>query len=75
MTLEQAIKIRTNQLKGEPIPALVLQEAIRVLQESQPRKGRPYKFKLPALSKDDRDRMNGLLMFNLGRLAGQRAQA
>jgi len=75
MTLEQAIKIRTNQLKGEPIPALVLQEAIQVLQESQPSKGRPYKFRLPVLTQADRDRMNGLLMFNLGRHAGARTQA
>lgn len=75
MTLQEAIEIRSQQLQGIPVKALDLQEALVLIQERPRRKpGRPYKFRLPVLSKDDRDRMNGMLLLQLGRLQG-RAEA
>lgn len=71
MTREEAIAIRTQQLRGEPVKALVLQEAIDVIQATTPvRKGRPMKFRLPVLSSEERHHMNSVLLFNLGQAIG-----
>jgi hypothetical protein len=77
VTRDEAIIIRSRQINGEPIHALQLQEAIHVIQSTTPmgsnpgRGGRPHKFRLPVLTQADRDRMNGTLLFNLGREAGR----
>jgi hypothetical protein len=62
MTKEQAMAIRSAQLRGEEVRAVDLQEAINVL--SSKRHG---KFRPPELRADLKDRANMVLMFNLGR--------
>lgn len=62
MTRERAAAIRAAALRGEPVRALELQEAINVL--STKRHG---KFRLPQLRAEVRERVNMVLMFNLGR--------
>lgn len=66
MTKEQAAAIRAAQLRGEPVKALDMQEAIRVLGDK--RKGR---VRIPALRAETRERVNLVLMFNLGKALGQ----
>jgi hypothetical protein len=66
MTKEQAAAIRAAQLRGEPVKAIDLQNAINVL--STKRHG---KFRPPELRADLKDRANMVLMFNLGRAIGQ----
>jgi hypothetical protein len=65
MTREQATAIRSAQLRGEPVKALELQEAINVL--STKRQGHS---RLPELRADVRERANLVLMFNLGKAIG-----
>jgi hypothetical protein len=65
MNKRQAAAIRAAQLRGEPVKAIELQEAISVL--SSKRHG---KMRLPRLSPDVTTRVNMVLMFNLGRAIG-----
>lgn len=62
MTKEQAKAIRAAQLRGEPVKALDLQEAIRVLGSK-----RKNHIRIPELREEVRQRVNLVLMFNLGR--------
>lgn len=62
MTRERAIAIRAAHLRGEPVKAMDLQEAIHVL--SSKRHGR---FRPPELRAEIRERVNLVLMFNLGK--------
>lgn len=70
MTKEQAAAIRAAQLRGEPVKALDLQEAIRVLGDK-----RKNKMHLPPLRQEVSERVNLVLMFNIGMALGRRAQA
>lgn len=65
MTKEQARAIRAAQLRGEPVLAVDLQTAINVLATKRHRKMR-----IPPLRDDVRNRVNMVLMFNLGRAIG-----
>ena len=71
MTREQAIAIRTRQVKGEPVPAILLQEAILVIKDTGCKKGRPEKFRLGKLTPAEKDRADGVLLFNLGKAIGR----
>jgi hypothetical protein len=71
MTREQAIRIRAAQLKGEPVPALYLQQAIEVIQNTGTKIGRPHKLKLMKIEPKERERINGILLFNLGLAIGR----
>ena len=62
VTKEQAQAIRTAQLRGEPVKAVVLQEAINVLASK-----RGNKMSLPTLRDEVSVRVNLTLMFNLGK--------
>ena len=66
MTKEQAMAIRAAQLRGEPVRAIDLQEAIHMLSSKRHGKVRP-----PELRADLRERANMVLMFNLGRAIGK----
>lgn len=66
MTREQATAIRCAQLRGEPVSVMDLQEAINVLGSKRTNKAR-----IPALRDDVRQRVNLVLMFNLGKALGQ----
>lgn len=61
MTRVTAIKIRAAALRGEPVKAMDLQEAISILSSK-----RGNKMHLPALRQEVRERVNLTLMFNLG---------
>lgn len=65
MTRERAMAIRAAQLRGEPVSAIDLQTAIAVLASK-----RGNKMRLPALRAEVRNRVNMVLMFNLGRAIG-----
>lgn len=69
MTLAEAIDLRRRALDGKAVLALDLQEAIRVIQISAVRasgsKSRD-RFHLPRLDPLERERANGILLFNLG---------
>jgi hypothetical protein len=67
MTKEMAKKIRCAHLQGKPVLALELQEAVRVLAI----KPEPKKLKLPDLSRPERERVNAILAYNLGRALGR----
>ena len=69
MTRQEAAEIRAAHLQGKPVLALELQEACRVLSK----KPEPKKLKLPDLSRPVRERVNMVLMFNLGRAMGRAA--
>jgi hypothetical protein len=71
MTRTDAIAIRVRHLCGEPVKALDLQEAILVIQSTEKRTGRPYKFKLPAIKPVDRERINACLLYRLGMALGR----
>jgi hypothetical protein len=62
MTRSEAVEVRCKQLRGEPVKALDLQEAIRTLS-----KRRDSRVKLPAMSEVARERINAILLWNLGR--------
>ena len=62
MTKEQARAIRAAQLRGEPVMAVDLQAAIAVLGSK-----RSNKMSIPALRDEVRERVNLVLMFNLGK--------
>ena len=66
MTREEALAIRTAQLMGRPVLALELQEACRVLG-----KVRDRKMRLPELPRPERERVNAVLLYNLGRALGR----
>lgn len=66
MTKQQAMAIRSAQLRGEPVKALDLQEAIRVLGDK-----RKNKMHLPALRQEVRERVNGVLLLNIGMALGR----
>lgn len=66
MTKAVAMKIRTAHLEGKPVLALELQEACRVLSV----RPEPRKLKLPDLSRPERERVNAVLAYNLGRALG-----
>jgi hypothetical protein len=69
MTKEQAMAIRSAQLRGEAVKAVDLQAAINVLGSK-----RKNKVRIPALRDEVRNRVNLTLMFNLGKaLAGRAA--
>ena len=68
MTKAEAILIRRRQLMGEPVTAGDLQEAIFTLQMK--RNGRMALPKLPAAM---RERLNAILLFNLGMAIGRGA--
>jgi hypothetical protein len=65
VTKEQARAIRAAQLRGEPVKAIDLQAAISVLSSKRHNKAR-----LPVLRQDIRERVNLVLMFNLGKALG-----
>lgn len=62
MTKNQAAAIRAAQLRGEPVKALDLQQAITVLGSK-----RSNKMRLPQLRDEVRAKVNMVLMFNLGK--------
>lgn len=62
MTKEQARAIRAAQLRGEPVKAIDLQQAITVLGTK-----RSSKMRIPPLRQEVRERANLALMFNLGK--------
>jgi hypothetical protein len=66
MNKKQAAAIRHRQLRGEPVSALDLQMAIHVLGSKRSNKAR-----IPALREEVRNRVNLVLMFNIGRAIGQ----
>ena len=66
MNKKQAAAVRAAQLRGEPVKAIDLQEAINVLGSK-----RSNKMHLPPLRADIRERVNAVLCFNLGRAVGQ----
>jgi hypothetical protein len=66
MNKRQAAAVRAAQLRGEPVKAIDLQEAIAVLGSK-----RSNRMSLPGLRDDVRQRGNLVLMFNLGRAIGQ----
>lgn len=68
MNKRQAAAVRAAQLRGEPVKAVDLQEAIAVLGSK-----RGNKMILPALRDDVQLRVNLTLMFNLGRALGRLA--
>lgn len=68
MTKERAAAIRAAQLRGEPVKAIDLQEAINVLGTR-----RRNKMALPTLRQEVRNRVNLVLMFNLGKALGAAA--
>lgn len=69
MTRAQAIAIRTAHLNGGPVLALELQEACRVL--GRERCTRKSAFKLPIMTAVQREKMNAVLLYNLGRALGR----
>lgn len=66
MNKRQAAAIRAAQLRGEPVKTVDLQEAIHVLGSK-----RSNKMTLPALRREVQERVNSVLLFNLGRAIGQ----
>lgn len=66
MTRAEATEIRSAHLNGKEVLALELQEACRILS----RERRP-KVKLPLLTAVQRERVNAVLLFNLGRALGR----
>jgi hypothetical protein len=66
MNKKQAAAIRHAQLRGDPVSALDLQVAIQVLGTK-----RSNKVRIPALREEVRNRVNLVLMFNIGRAIGQ----
>lgn len=72
MTLDDAIRIRTRQLQGEPVHALVLQRALAVIEANRPKRvGRPYKTRLPVIPAPERERLNAVLLYRLGIALGR----
>lgn len=67
MTRAVAMQIRCAHLQGKPVLALELQEAVRVLAI----KPEPKKLKLPDLSRPEKERVNAILAYNLGRALGR----
>lgn len=67
MTRKEAAEIRAAHLQGKPVLALELQEACRVLSK----KAEPKKLRLPDLSRPDKERVNAVLLYNLGRAMGR----
>lgn len=68
MNKKQATAIRAAQLRGEPVKALELQQAIAVLGTK-----RSNHAHIPKLRDDIRNKGNLVLMFNLGRAMGRAA--
>lgn len=66
MTRAEAMAIRSAHVQGKPVLALELQEACRVL--SRERKPR---IKLPIYTAIQREQMNAVLLYNLGRALGR----
>ena len=66
MTRTEAVEIRSKQLRGEPVLAMDLQEAIHTLS-----KRRDKRIRLPHLSALARERINAILLWNLGRMVGR----
>lgn len=73
MTLEHAIAVRALQLQGKPVAAGELHDALETIERHKPRPkgGRRPKFRLPLLCREERQRLNLVLMFNLGKALGQ----
>lgn len=67
MTRAEAIEVRAAHLQGRPVLALELQEACRVLSKKVERR----KLRLPELSRPEKERINAVLLFNLGRALGR----
>lgn len=67
MTRAEATAIRTAHLHGKPVLALELQEACRVLSSRRERR----RFRLPDLSRPDKEHANAVLLYNLGRALGR----
>ncbi|HET8744297.1 MAG TPA: hypothetical protein VFM98_01740 [Ramlibacter sp.] len=67
MTRAEAIAIRSAHVQGKPVLALELREAVRVLSKHREER----KLRLPDLSRPDRERMNAVLLYNLGRALGR----
>lgn len=75
MNLDDAKRIRADQLAGKPVKALELQRAVILLAESgPPRPGRRHKLHLPPLTPFARMKVNATLLFRLGLEIG-RAEA
>lgn len=68
MNKRQAAAVRAAQLRGEPVKAVELQQAIAVLASK-----RGNKMSLPTLRDDVQQRVNLTLMFNLGLALGRLA--
>lgn len=66
MTRAEAIAIRSAHVEGKPVLALELQEAVRILSKKRELR----KMRLPALSRPERERVNAVLLYNLGRAIG-----
>lgn len=67
MTREQAMDIRSAHVQGKPVLALELQEAIRVLRK----RPEPRRLRLPELSRPEKERINAVLVYNLGLAIGR----
>lgn len=76
MTRDEAIALRRQQLYGEPVNALLLQQAIAVIQATALSSARkPYKYRLPTLKHDVKETANAILLFNLGLWLGRQRVA
>jgi hypothetical protein len=69
MTRAEAEGIRVAHLQGTPVLALELQEACRVLAK----RPEPHTLKLPLMTAVQRERINGVLLFNLRLAIGSHA--
>lgn len=67
MTKAVAMAIRAAHLEGKPVLALELREACRILSKTP----EPRKLKLPDLPRPERERVNAILAYNLGRALGR----
>lgn len=61
MTRDEAIEVREKQLRGEPVRAVDLQDAIYILS-----KRRDRRLVLPKLAPEVKATLNACLCFNLG---------
>jgi hypothetical protein len=70
MNKRQATAIRSAHLRGEPVKAVELQEAINVLGTK-----RSNKMRLPPLREEIRQRVNAVLLLHVGIALGEMRRA